>query len=442
MSSLGRAAALLMLLLIGLASCSTKPQPLNSDASAKAYIPLNISGWSYTHESMQSVQLHRTWDTHILDAAATGVNPEHLRQLVDKLDSGKPITVVAFGDSITSDFGGCFHSNEQMLRSVVPSLSHVYVNNKCGAFLPPMADVKWLAVFMDFVNHTWPHPNHTLVNLALPGAADMPARVCACMLILPACMPACMLQLQCNLTAAGICTRHAGSLQQLLPAAQHRMGPAKQAGGHPAGINAAAGMLSCMPPVHSCLPHLSAALPPATCTTRSTLIAAASLAGQQLRCSSQPIVHAALSCLAPAICPCAGAAADFFARGLCLERWLPRQADLVLVQHLPVLLSSNVGLGMEKLLWRVMQHLGQDAIDSRQRPAFLLLNMFRWVLGVPHCLGVLVLQADMAAAAAGSAAGLCWRQQCCVPAQLHHACTGSPRDRFDRPTGAVPCMRC
>jgi hypothetical protein len=180
MYSVYRSAALLLLLLTAPATCWAKPRRQNRYARGKAFIPLNISGWSYTHESMQGVQLHRSWDTRILDAAATGVNPEHLRHMVNKLDSGKPITVVAFGDSITSDFGGCFHSNEQALRSVVPSLSHVYVNNKCGAFLPAMADIKWLAVFMEFVNHTWPHPNHTLVNLALPGAADMPACLHAC----------------------------------------------------------------------------------------------------------------------------------------------------------------------------------------------------------------------------------------------------------------------
>jgi hypothetical protein len=77
--------------------------------------------------------------------------------------------VVAFGDSITSDFGGCFHYDDNALRSVVPYLSHVYLHNKCGAFHPAMADVKWLAVFMGFINQTWPHTNHTLVSLALPG---------------------------------------------------------------------------------------------------------------------------------------------------------------------------------------------------------------------------------------------------------------------------------
>ncbi len=76
----------------------------------------------------------------------------------------------------------------------------------------------------------------------------------------------------------------------------------------------------------------------------------------------------------------------------------------MIMQHLPVLLSSNVGLGMERLLWRVMHHLGYLGYGSRQRPAFLLLNMFRWALGVPDCLCVVVLQAGMAAAACS----VCW----------------------------------
>ena len=51
----------------------------------------------------------RIWTKSDLDRASSVLNYEQMWPVIMRLEAGLPITVLAFGDSITKDFGGCFH---------------------------------------------------------------------------------------------------------------------------------------------------------------------------------------------------------------------------------------------------------------------------------------------------------------------------------------------
>ena len=51
----------------------------------------------------------RIWTRADLGHAPSVLNYEQMWPVIRRLEAGLPITVVAFGDSITKDNGGCFH---------------------------------------------------------------------------------------------------------------------------------------------------------------------------------------------------------------------------------------------------------------------------------------------------------------------------------------------
>ena len=91
-----------------------------------------------------------------------------MRPLLNKLNSGQPITVAAFGDSIVSAMGGCFQRDgyEEYLhhQGAVPTPGGPEERMICQNF--PMG---WLNNFMRQINTTWPHRDHLLINLGIPG---------------------------------------------------------------------------------------------------------------------------------------------------------------------------------------------------------------------------------------------------------------------------------
>ncbi len=97
----------------------------------------------------------RLWDFELLRHSLAVSHTEQLRPLLHKLNSGKPIVIVAFGTSITSDFGGCFHQDMAQLARLRPVQSFVYESqffHKCDSVNG------WLARFLRYVNKLWPHP--------------------------------------------------------------------------------------------------------------------------------------------------------------------------------------------------------------------------------------------------------------------------------------------
>ena len=58
---------------------------------------------------LKSASLPPAWTPGDLHHAWSLLNYDQMRPFIARLDAGLPVTVLALGDSITSDFGGCFH---------------------------------------------------------------------------------------------------------------------------------------------------------------------------------------------------------------------------------------------------------------------------------------------------------------------------------------------
>ena len=68
-------------------------------------MPRNLSQLTYPAADGRN----RIWTKEDLDRAPSVLNYEQMWPVIRRLESGLPITVLAFGDSITKDHGGCFH---------------------------------------------------------------------------------------------------------------------------------------------------------------------------------------------------------------------------------------------------------------------------------------------------------------------------------------------
>jgi hypothetical protein len=117
-------------------------------------------------------RMKRYWDEEALKNAIRSSDSAQLYPVIHKLESGQPITVVSFGSSIVADYGGVFHSDLEMIYKIVPNPGHKYYQwDTNAAFSAPSAlhHRGWLELFMQYVNHTWPHPEHLLVNAGKAG---------------------------------------------------------------------------------------------------------------------------------------------------------------------------------------------------------------------------------------------------------------------------------
>eukprot|EP00798_Chlamydomonas_sp_ICE-L_P025071 gene25071-10723_t len=146
--------ALFLLQLAGsLSSCN------GSSSVYQPRLPLDMSHWDYVDKR----SIHRLWDLHDLPRAVAHSNPSSLHTILRKLSAGEPITVVALGSSVTSDFGGCF-GREERIRDMVQIMSLVYYRHKCARH-------GWIRNMMQIINATWPHEDHVVINNGLPGAS-------------------------------------------------------------------------------------------------------------------------------------------------------------------------------------------------------------------------------------------------------------------------------
>jgi hypothetical protein len=120
--------------------------------------------------------MKRFWDEDTLKNALRASDPVQLYPLIKKLERGEPIIVVALGSSVTQEFGGVYHRDLEMIYKQVPMPTHgAYLQNYDPAMTAPTAPRHrgWLELFMQYVNHTWPHPDHLLINSG--SAARVPA---------------------------------------------------------------------------------------------------------------------------------------------------------------------------------------------------------------------------------------------------------------------------
>ena len=76
-------------------------------------IPSNLNQWTYSNAADLERPL-AIWHNEQLRHAFSVVGYNGMRRLFDRLQAGLPIIVVAFGDSIVKDQGGCYHRDRQV----------------------------------------------------------------------------------------------------------------------------------------------------------------------------------------------------------------------------------------------------------------------------------------------------------------------------------------
>ena len=108
-----------------------------------------------------SSMTRRLWDRERLRRSFSQFNPQNklIRNVMSKLERGRPITVMALGTSITAAHGGCW-----------PTAQRCYADSR-RLFSYGEETFGYLRAFMTLVNHTWPHPNHRLINAGKSGSS-------------------------------------------------------------------------------------------------------------------------------------------------------------------------------------------------------------------------------------------------------------------------------
>lgn len=137
------------------------PPSTRSRADA-SNISEDINTWPYGDAMVGE----RFWDLSALQRASAVINYDQMRPVFSKLQSGRPITVSALGDSIVADYGGCFARDVQHLEQQLPYSELTMMRRMKCQGQPQNA---WLHAFMRLVNATWPHRDHLLVNNGIPG---------------------------------------------------------------------------------------------------------------------------------------------------------------------------------------------------------------------------------------------------------------------------------
>ena len=89
-----------------------------------------------------------------------------LQRFFHKLDAGLPVTISAIGSSVTSDFGGAIARQQQGTTVRLPG----GLRRWSARAIP--SDVKrgWLFDVFLYINSTWPHPGHKMINCGNPAS--------------------------------------------------------------------------------------------------------------------------------------------------------------------------------------------------------------------------------------------------------------------------------
>ena len=74
--------------------------------------PHDLNTWVHASRGSSVANTEvRIWNTSDLEAAFSVLNLSQMQSFFEHLEAGKSVTVLAIGDSIVKDFGGCFHRN-------------------------------------------------------------------------------------------------------------------------------------------------------------------------------------------------------------------------------------------------------------------------------------------------------------------------------------------
>ena len=120
--------------------------------------PTDMGQWNYTNVTIEGGTQQRLWSIEDLEAAISvrGRQDGALRQLLDRLQGGQPIVVLALGTSVTRR-GGCFHRDRCVqLSSSLACLASLAL--PCPELMPSPAHASPLL--------TPPFPRLSLLHLA------------------------------------------------------------------------------------------------------------------------------------------------------------------------------------------------------------------------------------------------------------------------------------
>jgi len=115
---------------------------------------------------------HNLVDGAVLSSGSATV----LRPFFDRLDAGRPITLLALGSSITTNRGGCTHMIGEGLELERRGCCGTTCHGEDG----------WLRTWFDAVNATWPHAGHRLYNAGTAASTPLLFTECAEALYPPA----------------------------------------------------------------------------------------------------------------------------------------------------------------------------------------------------------------------------------------------------------------
>mmetsp|Transcript_29685 Transcript_29685/g.65694 ORF Transcript_29685/g.65694 Transcript_29685/m.65694 type:complete len:622 (+) Transcript_29685:62-1927(+) len=122
---------------------------------AAAWLPTDMQAWP--HHQPGAVP----WDRGLLSSGTVVPGYEQLRPFFDKLRSGQRVVVLALGSSIVANAGGQFARDVSLLHDLVSDYPDTQEVDRVG----------FLTLLMEVINTTWPHPDHVLVNLGVPGTS-------------------------------------------------------------------------------------------------------------------------------------------------------------------------------------------------------------------------------------------------------------------------------
>ena len=92
-------------------------------------------------------------------------------RLLNKLESGRPVTILAIGSSLVGVHAGCTEPIPALRGCACPACCGA----RCGGW--GTATGGWARLMLEQLNQTWPHPEHRLLNLGEPGGNVLPTLV-------------------------------------------------------------------------------------------------------------------------------------------------------------------------------------------------------------------------------------------------------------------------
>ena len=92
-------------------------------------------------------------------------------RLLNKLESGRPITILGIGSSLVGVHAGCTEPIPALRDCACPACCGA----RCGGW--GSAPGGWARLLLEQLNATWPHPAHRLLNLGEAGGNVLPTLV-------------------------------------------------------------------------------------------------------------------------------------------------------------------------------------------------------------------------------------------------------------------------